>query len=158
MKLVIDRSMWLHGEGIVGGESSLLRTRDGKRCCLGFYCAALGVPDEDLADRPMPSAIVNGRRREPGTSRLYETGAHLMRPQHIERLGWLVAKADARVIVDDVQNLANLNDANVDDRNSRVLDEAQRERDIAAVFAKHDVEVEFVDGAEPAAQAAREPT
>ena len=34
-KLIINVNTWLHREG--AGVSSLLRTKDGKRCCLGIY-------------------------------------------------------------------------------------------------------------------------
>jgi len=46
MKLVIDRATWLRGEG--SGPSKLLRKRDKKKCCIGFLCSALGVPDESM--------------------------------------------------------------------------------------------------------------
>ncbi len=43
----INRSIWLRGEG--GSVSSLLRSRDNKRCCIGIFMGALGVPDEKIA-------------------------------------------------------------------------------------------------------------
>lgn len=43
MKLVIDRNRWLRGEG--GAVSKLHRISDGKMCCLGFFCYALGASD-----------------------------------------------------------------------------------------------------------------
>lgn len=46
MKLVIDRSKWLQGEASV--VSMLLRPQDGKMCCLGFYCLALGAPEKSI--------------------------------------------------------------------------------------------------------------
>lgn len=53
MKLTIDRSKWLHGEG--GMESALLRARDGKMCCLGFLAKSLGASDESIKDYTGPS-------------------------------------------------------------------------------------------------------
>ena len=58
MNFVIRRDEWLRGEGF--NQSSLLRTRDGKRCCIGIYGRALGIPDEDMRD--VPAAPVNDPR------------------------------------------------------------------------------------------------
>ena len=49
MDLVIDRNIWLRGEGPV--ESRLHRESDGKMCCVGIYLAACGVPLEKLTGR-----------------------------------------------------------------------------------------------------------
>lgn len=46
MKLVIDRNVWLRGEG--SDRSALLRPTDGKMCCVGIYLKALGVPEDEL--------------------------------------------------------------------------------------------------------------
>jgi hypothetical protein len=35
-QVIIKKSEWLRGEGWV--ESYLLRSRDNKRCCIGFFC------------------------------------------------------------------------------------------------------------------------
>jgi len=48
MKLTIDRTNWLRGEGVQ--ESYLLRATDGKRCCIGFLAQACGIPDSKLSD------------------------------------------------------------------------------------------------------------
>lgn len=49
MELVIDRRIWLRGKGFEA--SKLLRREDQKRCCVGIYLQALGVPDKDMEDR-----------------------------------------------------------------------------------------------------------
>jgi hypothetical protein len=44
--LVIERERWLRGEG--HGRSQLLRKRDGKMCCLGFFGLACGLDASQL--------------------------------------------------------------------------------------------------------------
>jgi len=46
MKLTIDRSRWLRGEGT--DSSFLQRPTDQKQCCVGMYLASLGVEEEKL--------------------------------------------------------------------------------------------------------------
>jgi hypothetical protein len=55
MKLVIDRSKWLRGEG--QDESYLLRKKDGKMCCLGFYGLACGLTEEDILMKGTPEEV-----------------------------------------------------------------------------------------------------
>lgn len=56
-QLVIDRSIWLHGEGVE--DSMLLRPSDGKMCCIGIYLHTVcGVPKEELREVRMPGAAV----------------------------------------------------------------------------------------------------
>lgn len=52
MKLVIDRSRWLRGEG--DEDSFLLRPRDCRMCCLGFFGRALGAAEETINDHEAP--------------------------------------------------------------------------------------------------------
>lgn len=54
MKLVIDRSRWLRGEG--SSRSRLLRSSDGKMCCVGFFALACGLTPADILDRSTPFA------------------------------------------------------------------------------------------------------
>src|ERR1700722_14195671 len=61
----IDRKQWIHGEGL--SASSLLRERDGKRCCLGFFCQSLGIPDEEMLSVVQPGLL-------PSVSQKIETG------------------------------------------------------------------------------------
>lgn len=58
----IDRATWLHGEG--SEPSFLLRRRDGKRCCVGFYLKSLGVPDAKVLGKRMLSDVVDPRDRK----------------------------------------------------------------------------------------------
>lgn len=54
-ELVIDRKVWLRGEGT--GKSKLLRVDDGKRCCVGIYLATLGAGDGDLRECALASEV-----------------------------------------------------------------------------------------------------
>lgn len=62
-KLVIDRSRWLRGEG--HGESYLVRSCDGKMCCLGFYALACGDDPEVLRNERSPAEVWD-KTRIPG--------------------------------------------------------------------------------------------
>ena len=54
IKVYIDRNRWLRGEG--SGVSRLLRSTDGKMCCLGFCMLALGRTEEQIRDVTTPAA------------------------------------------------------------------------------------------------------
>ena len=116
MKLTIDRQEWLHGEG--SSTSCLLRTSDGKRCCVGIYARALGVKDELLRDVAWPRQNITNH--------------------------WDAAEAPWLLPWNGVggcneferQRLAVLNDA------PKI---ANREADIKEIFARHDVDVTFIN-------------
>lgn len=55
MKLVIDRSRWLRGEG--WEQSSLIRPSDEKMCCLGFLGEACGVSRDLMWDKASPRQL-----------------------------------------------------------------------------------------------------
>jgi len=55
LKVIVDRKRWLRGEGAT--NSSLLRERDGKMCCLGFACLAAGHTEDEIRGRLIPSAL-----------------------------------------------------------------------------------------------------
>lgn len=50
----IDKQKWARGG--INGEPKLLNDR-GNRCCLGFYCGAVGVSPNHLDDLDYPSEI-----------------------------------------------------------------------------------------------------
>jgi hypothetical protein len=120
MKLVIDRSKWLRGEG--ANPSALLRSEDGKMCCLGFYGLACGAKPRDIRDVSAPADLAG---------RVFP--------------GWLT-----RVDSDDgCDSIANSPDAamlmNINDEIH--MSDNQRERELSEIFARHGIDVEFVDGA-----------
>jgi hypothetical protein len=109
MKLVIDRAKWLRGE-----KGYLLRSTDGKRCCVGIYLSSLGVPDDAMCDL--------------GTAYAVHEKVDLL-------------PAEAKWLVTDEDCIAcRLYEENDD----RALPESSREDSIALLFAKRGVEVEFV--------------
>lgn len=55
MKLVIDRSKWLRGEG--WEQSALLRRSDEKMCCLGFLGEACGVSRISMLGKGSPRRL-----------------------------------------------------------------------------------------------------
>lgn len=121
MKLTIDRSIWLRGEGHRG--SKLFRLRDNKMCPVGILLEKLGVPREALADMidvrsltliPVAKAIA--------------TSSGLL---HLSDLGYVDSTPWA-------QKLYTINDA---------CDiEEDRERKLTAAFREGGIEVTFVDG------------
>ncbi len=58
----VDRATWLRGEGC--DASSLLRTGDGKMCCLGFLALACGVPSDAIENVASPSAMITEFREQ----------------------------------------------------------------------------------------------
>jgi hypothetical protein len=53
----IDRKIWLRG---IGPEQSLLlRESDCKKCCLGIYGTACGIPDKAMLNVESPDQVKN---------------------------------------------------------------------------------------------------
>ena len=120
MKLIIDRSKWLRGEG--AEKSALLRPEDGKLCCLGFYAQVCGIEAEAMSGASTPTDV----------------------PDHDGMWGpsadWLFDHEYGDVSA-DCHRLMKCNDYfSIFDE----INEEDRERDIAAIFAQYGVEVEFV--------------
>lgn len=116
--LIIDRTLWLRGEG--SGDSYLLRERDGKMCCLGFYCVAHGLSTEDIADKSTPAYI-----------------PHLT-IEDAERFGLKPLVQDVEYDSDLCNNLTMTND-------NEWLSNPNRERLIIKYFAWMGVVVEFIN-------------
>jgi hypothetical protein len=115
MKLIIDRKIWLRGEGAM--KSKLLRSTDDKMCCIGIYCEALGVPKNELLDHS-GSQVLDGEA----------IGVKLP--------DWIQPPAG-----DSEGDLFSAYEIN-DDNGTR---DYEREKDLTEIFARHDVEVEFID-------------
>lgn len=123
MKLVIDRSTWLRGEEDAG---LLLREADGRRCCLGFLGVSCGIDDDAMASIGCPREVAS-----------------------TEWPAWLVTSEETEDEYGDAE--LRRHDSATADRLMAInddgdLSEPEREKRLAAIFAKHDVEVEFVDG------------
>jgi hypothetical protein len=119
MKLTIDRSTWLRGEGST--NAYLRRKEDGKQCCLGFYCAALGLDSGKLVDVKSPIGI----------EALYKDTLF-----PIEAAKWLFG-GNVFNVSEECYQLTIAND-------TLAIAEDKREETVKEIFAKHDVEVEFV--------------
>lgn len=120
MKLIIDRSKWLRGEIYT---SCLLRSSDGKMCCLGMLAHQVS-PEVDLAGLICPSAVPTQVQWPQG----------LLRVEH--------RKEDEQTFYfDSVQAnaLMRIND-------SETHTDSEREAELKKEFAKIDIEVEFIDG------------
>lgn len=137
--LVIDRKIWLRGEGDSSGQ--LLRPDDGKMCCIGIYLEACGVPKELLKGQDVAHSGV-------------------VMPVLPEEAQWLVAGIHCAMAQPDAQAAYAINDDALawkdddgdndnEDREPTLADawtEAKyREEKLAKIFAKHDVEVVFTN-------------
>lgn len=123
-KLIIDRKTWLRGADADGGQNSfLLRSSDGKRCCLGFYGSQIaGKKDEEMMDVQGPQMCTVGDEWGPLVKVL-----NLTQPSSL--------KAEQTLVC------CNLIGAN--DSSSR--GESDRERAITEHFRSIGVEVEFIN-------------
>jgi hypothetical protein len=118
MKLVINRKIWLRGEG---SEKSYLRRGDGKQCCVGIYCSALGVPEDELTGNVDATRIQKNSTLP----------------------SWLFCTPGRMYSSRDANEAYQINDQVVLS-DTPVESESERERLIAEIFARHDVQVEFV--------------
>lgn len=127
MKLVIDRSKWLRGEG--SSNSKLLRESDGKMCCLGFYAKQCGYTDEEILQRAAPGDVARTKGVRQGFEPLISSGTGCQCEE---------CRNTPRLVNSSLcSELMNVND------DETVLD-AERERFIAGVLEWIGVEVEFV--------------
>ena len=125
-KVIIDRSMWLHGHGCETAETALLNNF-GQKCCLGFAAEQLcGATEAEILDETTPQGVpsvflrglpelIHLRRREGETEARYR---------------------DTLFCV----GLVEINDS--DDYAD--IDSPQREADLREKFATIGVDVEFV--------------
>ena len=135
-KVTIARSGWLCGEG--GAQSYLHRPSDDTRCCLGFALEQHGMSRDDLTGIPSPDRLDN-----------YSDIPQCLR--------WLVEydrDLDGMEMSEDGVSLINLNDHEIGGRRDLetlregeepyVTSGADREAKIKEIFARHDIDVEFV--------------
>lgn len=107
-KLTIDRSKWLRGEG--ANDSYLLRERDGKMCCLGFWCLMHGLTAEDISNHETPADIPNALEVAPFAEPLMMTccGGHDDRHLVTSDLGEALTVTNDKVGMDDADREAKL--------------------------------------------------
>jgi len=63
MQLVIDRRLWLRGQG--ADSSYLLDSETGQMCCLGFLCVAVGINENAIAGVRAPCCLVSTTELHP---------------------------------------------------------------------------------------------
>ena len=117
MKVTIDRSKWLRGEG--EDKSYLLRATDGKMCCLGFLGLACGLTEDEIRDCDTPL----------DTRKYYKFPAGLLR------------QTEDGVWVNSIFSglLMGFND-------SEEYSEEEREAELTQLFKLIGIELEFTDG------------
>lgn len=124
--LTINRKVWLRGE--TSNKSALLRGKDQKKCCLGFYLSSLGVPPEHLLDNGTPAEVVCYKR-------FPKWGRWLLSNRENSRA------TDRLIDINDTEVNSYLDEAN----RTQLQSEKEREDLIRKEFAKHNVRVRFVD-------------
>ena len=138
MKLTIDRSKWLRGEA----NSCLLRPSDGKMCCLGFYALSVGLSPEKITDISTPVGIPLDSIYET-RSQLWGEGKWLFVPTNA--LAFLTnAYTNSRTYGGQESTSADSSDL-MKYNDCPNLNPNIREERIKEIFAKHDVEVEFIN-------------
>lgn len=129
MKFTIDRARWLRGDE----NPYLLRASDGKMCCLGFFLRSCGLSDDELRDHSEPQhPFEEGRPDE-----IPNAAAFLVESEEADEDEWGEPSFDYGP-TDDASDLMTAND-------DPEVTEAERERRVARLFAKHGHEVDFVD-------------
>lgn len=136
MKLVIDRNTWLRGGFERNQGYSCLRDEQGRKCCLGFYLEACGFSQTQITGSGSPHDVFSFLGPRTAARRNWK-------PR------WLLRKDNKGVVFDDSSDcstLMNVNDnVHIEDPTSlEILSEADREKQIKKIFAKHGVTVTFV--------------
>lgn len=124
MDLIIDRQTWLHQEG--PGAGILYRSSDGKSCCLGFYCRALGISNDVLENKAEPNDIDHVLLRK------------------FTRGSWLIDKepnGEYGNSIDAMRLMAENDRLEISEFSSQ----EEIENGITVLFAAHDVHVTFVN-------------
>lgn len=117
-ELVIDRNVWLRGEG--SQNSTLYRRSDGKMCCIGIYLNACGIQRDTLEGKMIAEDLpIVYYRKVPE---------------------WLYKHSDY-VLTPGVPYGTNDRIASGEDE----FTEEDREREITKAFAAHGVTVTFVN-------------
>ena len=121
MEFQIDRKTWLHGEG--SKASYLLRKEDGKKCCLGFFCNALGISDDIILNKKSPDGVGTAKIH-PFFNNKYDTFKSL--------------------ILNNVDTFKSLILNNDEEDETDFVDES-REHRITRLFDEMGVKVEFIN-------------
>src|SRR5262245_2728670 len=129
MKLVIDRSNWLHGEG--SENSFLLRGSDGKMCCLGFLACQLGAKEK---------TITNNSNSSDMKDLIYYNSNPSDMPSLIDWPEWMLTidNADSKIttLLMSVNDNENYSDGDREQRIDEIFDEQSIEVELSRKY-KH---------------------
>lgn len=112
-KLVIDRKKW--GRTATGGN---LLNNEGKMCCLGFQCRAVGFKPKEIRGKGMPADVDVSAKR-------------------LQKVAWLVDGSEGNSTV-VAEKLALIND-------DWDTTDKQKEKAITKLFANNGIEVTFIN-------------
>lgn len=128
-ELEIKRSKWIRGVSHVEKVYSyLLRSSDGKMCCLGFYLRSCGLSAEDIRGVSSPQQANGNTMNYPKDNPKI--------PKWL--LGEKPTPGDYRNNSEAGKKLMDINDATS-------LGEIEREEEIKKRFAEHGVNITFID-------------
>jgi len=116
VKVTVRRNKWLRGENY--DVTRLLRPSDGKMCCLGFACLALGETEDSILDVSHPVTVSERHQRSVGNLTSFINN------------DWEHPKP-----VDEAMRINDLKD----------LDDKERETEITKLLAQVGLDMEFVD-------------
>lgn len=130
MKLTIERSRWLRGEG--DQVSRLLRPSDGKMCCLGFMACQLGYTEAEISNGETPMSAVRVAQKNLWPENMIHEDLDF---SSLIEVG---GKSYAQELV--VRSLMETNDLEFVSAS-----ETSREDILTSLFKSINIEVEFVD-------------
>jgi len=150
MKFVVFRPMWGRG----GRNTSMLQinTPEITRCCLGFACHQLGVPEKELVGRLMPSSVGYDSipDKDALLKRLEETG--FIRANLYGDPTWTGAAAETNdgsfsdlLPLEDEESADGWGDPPPLPENFEAQAEAEREKRITDLFSQAGHEIIFTD-------------
>ncbi len=127
-KIIIDRKIWLHGKKQIDNTgdkpakaSALYRLLDKKMCCIGIYLNQCGIPKKILLDKPDAMDVLDAGFKLP------------------KQAAWLI-KTDTYSSEKEYYN--NSEDSGM---LMTINDGTANEDKIKKLFAKHNVEIEFIN-------------
>lgn len=139
LKLVIPREQWScagverHNGSLMLHDSGPL---EGRMCCLGHLCLAVGVPRDDLVEEPSPCDVIYNHF--PGSPETAEKARRINRKvQMFEETKW--GGLDTNRFVQKA----------IDHNDDESISARQREKRLIALFAEQGVKLRFTGKLNP---------
>jgi hypothetical protein len=152
MDLVIKRSEWLRGEesSPKKGGSALLRSRDRKKCCLGFLSLACGLTEQEIEGKGYPAGAFNDKYESSKSPyHVYDTAASMgLVPEPLRPLIAITSFPNGLFFdnTDLLYQITRLNDRYANFDVNYYITEEVRESQLQQLFAEHlGVNLTFVD-------------